>query len=349
MNLKYITTILGKVSPRIMIYFSNLINFDTFALNFQSLKTKPNVLHYTLFPLFLLKYGKHGCRFYTLMKTLRLSSSPIKSLDNPEIELLILAHQKDLHLLTFVVDKAIENSLNPIKKVNLVCPHDTLGLVRRELNLMESKYKHVVFDYKSDYEVLGGELYRKMLADFPNRFGWIAQQFLTVKSVLDSQSSAVLQVDADTINLRPMTWLEKSGNQTILCSTEFHLPYYIVIKRLLRLRRVPMESHVCHQMLFQTQLFRKYLWNLGIFNVSQLYDQYMQISSDLANEDSRFCAKYELYAYLMKRYSPHKIIKTKFSNTAISRKIFLKSPEIALRKFSQDYFSISAHSYLDNL
>jgi hypothetical protein len=347
--LKYFIPRFRNISPRAWLYFSNLINLDAFALAFQSLKTKPNLLYFNLLPLFLVKYGKRGFRFYTLMKTLRLSSFPKKRLDNPAIELLILACQKDLNMITFVVEKAIENSLNPIKKVNIVCPQNILEQVKTELYLIKSRYKNVIVDYKSDYEILGDELYQKILADFPNRFGWIAQQFLTVKSVLDSRSVAVLQVDADTINLRPMTWLEKSGRQAILCSTEYHAPYYIVIKRLLGLRKLPLESHICHQMLFQPELFKRYLEYLGILTVSQLYDQYMQISSDLSLEESRFCAKYELYAYLMKRFSPNSIIKVKFCNSAISRKIFLESPEIILRNFSRNYSSVSAHSYLDNL
>ena len=340
-------SLLKTSSLKAMSLSSKLIDFDNFSRRFVSQMSRPSPLSFLLLPLFLLKYGKSGFRFVTIMKVLRLKTFIRETQNNPELELLVLAHQKDSDMLQHVILGAVENSLNPINIIKIISPPESINQVQESLHQLTQRYSSIRFEYRTDIEVLGSILYTNLLTDFPKRLGWIAQQFLTVIAVLESKSAGVLQVDADTVDIQPTTWLLNDGRQVLHCSTEFHEPYYIVIKRLLGLRRTPMESHVPHQMVFQPELFRRHLSNLGIENVLDLYNRYIDISADFEFEDSRFCAKYELYAYLMAQYAPSKIMKLKFSNVAVPRKLFLQSPESFLAKYSKDYSSISTHSYLD--
>lgn len=325
------------------------LNFDEFSRYYSIKNRKPNLFNLLLLPFVFVKHGRDSFRFLQLMKALRLDSSLNKESGCPEIELLVLCHHKDIDMLPHVIQSAINTSFNPVSKVIIVCPEKDLQLLKSESSRLDQRYGNVLFEYLTDYELLGEELYSKMLNDFPDRFGWVAQQFLTVSAVLKSGSAGVLQVDCDTSILTPTTWLLKDGRQVIRCSTEYHLPYYKVIQRILGLKRVPRESHVCHQMLFQPALLRKFLSDLQLLDLSELYDRYLLNSNDFVNDQSRFCAKYELYAYLLIKFNPEKVIKLKFSNISLPRKTFLERPYEQLNQLSRNYSSLSTHSYLVDL
>lgn len=280
------------------------------------------------------------------MRALRLDSNSINESDCPSIELLILCHRKDIDMLPFVLESAINLSINPISKAIIVCPEKDLQMIKSTLKNLGCLYNKIEFEYLTDSELLGEKLYDKMLNDFPERFGWVAQQFLTISAVLRSGSAGVLQVDCDTLNLKPTTWLLTDGRQVIQCSTEYHLPYYVVVQRLLNLRNIPRESHVCHQMLFQPAILKKSLSKLELLDLNDLYQRYLLLSNDFANDQSRFCAKYELYAHLLIKFYPEKVMKLKFSNISLSRKTFLKNPYEHSRRLSHNFASLSTHSYL---
>lgn len=323
------------------------VNFESFAQLFSSRNRKPPLVSYIFLPLFIFRFGRRGLQFLQLMKSLRLDPSSSAGSSNLPINLLILAHPKDIVMLPFVITSTIERSLNPIVQVIVISPGESLVQIRSSITNLIDLHSNISFYFYADHEILGVELYHRMQNDFPNRFGWIVQQFLTIAYVIKSDSHGVLQVDADTVNLSPTIWLHKDGKQNLQCSTEYHFPYYAVIKRLLGLRRVPKESHVCHQMLFQPKLTRRYLAKLGKLDILTLYEEFMRLSKDFADQESRFCAKYELYAYLLLENNPELIIKSKFSNLSISRRRFLSDSDAVISENLDKFSSISAHSYMD--
>jgi hypothetical protein len=328
------------------IRLKNMINFDKFAINFAEVDSRPNYFHLLLFPFFWLKYGREGLRFITLFRALRLPCDSNLATKLPEIDLLILVHPKDTNMLEDVISSAIRNSRNSIKKITVVTPENGLKQISLKARQVGRLLKIGDISVLTDESLLGDELIATLLRDFPDRYGWIAQQLITVKVVLDSESAGVLQVDSDTVSLRPNSWLYEDGTQSLIVSTEFHLPYYVTIRRLLGLSRIPLESHIGHQMLFQPKLLSSSLKSLQINSVEELYFRFMDITTDFENQPSRFCAKYELYAYLIGTRFPNLFHKVKFSNVAIPRKKFLIEHQETLGYYANKYSSISAHSYI---
>lgn len=88
-----------------------------------------------------------------------------------------------------------------------------------------------------------------------NRLGWIYQQLLKFYAplIIDKISSNVLILDADTIFLHPVSFLQENGAGCFNPGGEYHRPYFEHMKRLLPdLHRVyPEYSGISHHMLFQ--------------------------------------------------------------------------------------------------
>lgn len=88
-----------------------------------------------------------------------------------------------------------------------------------------------------------------------SRIGWIYQQFLKLYApfVIPKISSNVLILDADVIFLQPVAFMDEEGRGLLNIATEYHLPYFGHMKRLLPdLQRVHAEySGITHHMLFQ--------------------------------------------------------------------------------------------------
>lgn len=281
------------------------------------------------------------------MNTLRYPATTTEATLSPTpIEVLIVSHKKDFNMLDLVATSAILKSKNPISSLTVIVPDNENQCISEILISLSNRFSSTKFYSLTESQVLGEDFVSRVKVDFANRAGWILQQFLTIQFTLNSSSAGVLQIDADTINLKDQIWLFNEERQVILCSTEYHRPYYEVVRKIIHLDKVPFESHVAHQMLMQPKKLRFGLQQLGIESISELYEQYLNSSHQFRNEDSRFCAKYELYAHLLIRYFPEKIIRIKMSNIAVPRHTLFKDPERILSEASKEFMTLSAHSYL---
>jgi hypothetical protein len=57
---------------------------------------------------------------------------------------------------------------------------------------------------------------------FPQKYGWVLQQFLTIEQVINSQFAGVLQINSDTLILKPVLWLDYDENQPLFVSSEYN-------------------------------------------------------------------------------------------------------------------------------
>jgi len=107
------------------------------------------------------------------------------------------------------------------------------------------------------YEIFHGKTKKaqKFLASKNSRIGWIFQQFLKLYApfVIPKISSNVLILDADVIFTKPIAFMNKNGEPFFNISTEYHLPYFEHMKRVLPdlIKVNPKQSGVTHHMLFQ--------------------------------------------------------------------------------------------------
>lgn len=95
------------------------------------------------------------------------------------------------------------------------------------------------------------------------RVGWYFQQLLKLYAplVIPGISTNVVVLDADTIFLRPVTFLNDQNGGLYAFGTEYHPPYFRHMDRLIPgLKKVfPRYSGICHHMLFQKDVIETLL------------------------------------------------------------------------------------------
>jgi hypothetical protein len=259
--------------------------------------------------------------------------------NNPTIEIIINSVKKDFPLLNYVIKYAVMNSLNKVAEVKVIVPPDQIDLCRTFVMTNICKISIV-----SENEFLSKSIREKIYKNFPDRYGWVLQQFITLDFVLKSKVSGVLQVNSDTFLLRPTRWLDSNFKQILSCSPEYHKPYYLLLNKLNPLFKIKTDPHVTHHMLFQPKFLQKILVNCGINNLTQLLEFAIE---NCEKDSSPMCVEYELYAHGMLTYFHSKIELLKFGNVSSnwSHKTTNLVFEKKINELSARYNSISFHSY----
>lgn len=314
---------------------------------FAEICGKPHILELLPYLLYSLYKGR-GYR-KNLLKSFRINRLPLYSVTSeqqvslPVIELIINSERKDFINLSAVITCAITNSVNPIGKTTVAVPTTQLKECREVLSGIVEKFPIEVL---SEDLFLTDEIREKLRNTFGKRYGWALQQFLTVDRVLKSDYKGVLQVNSDTMLLRPTQWIDSEGRQPILVSTEYHLPYYVFLNKLNKEFPVLTDSHITHHMLFQPEIFSEILKKSNVETLEELVD--FTIMNAEINEASPICVEFELYALGALRYFPEKITLAKFGNINYPRRAKASSTDfqLELQELAKKYNSISAHSYL---
>lgn len=168
----------------------------------------------------------------------------------PTIDVLIPAHPKDAFALRYALSSAQAGSANPIRRFVVVTLDDAVA----ELGEKLPTGTEVV----SESSVLGelGPWVREHVP--PEARGWVIQQCIKILWVLGNDASATLVLDADTILLKPRTWLNERGVQALCVSVERHREY---VRHSTRCWPVSEESqsvsYVTHHQLMQTRFLQE--------------------------------------------------------------------------------------------
>jgi hypothetical protein len=89
----------------------------------------------------------------------------------------------------------------------------------------------------------------------PARAGWYFQQFLKMGAATRPDIGPCYVVwDADTVLLRPLTFLDQDKRLLITASTEYHHPYFETLERLLGLPRLTNQSFISEHMIIETNV-----------------------------------------------------------------------------------------------
>lgn len=324
---------------------NRFISLTEFYNHFSRIDKKPNFLDIiSIVPLLLflgmLKEFKIVIRSY---KSNRLPTEPTFNNDKniPKVTLLIVAEQKDFELIPFSLKQALINSRNLISRVVFITPSRQIESCRRIVNDFQNQ---VVMEFISEDAIVNRNVRELIKREFKNRYGWILQQFATVAFLLEeslSGSIPVLALDADTLLTRPTTFINKENKQVLLCSTEYHQPYYVLINKLSNDLCHDKLSFISHHMIYQPDLFRTIFRDLNIDSIEKLL-KFVLENYDKKSE-SPICVEFEIYAQWLVKNFRAKIELLKFSNISISREHFLQNPDLA--QYS-GYKSVSLHSYL---
>lgn len=314
---------------------------------FAEIGHRPHILELLPYLLYSLYKGTEYRK--NLLKSFRINRIPLYSVTSkqltplPVIELIINSERKDFRNLSEVITNAIANSVNQIEKTTVAVPATQLEECREVLSGIIDTY---AIEVLSEDLFLTDAIREKLRNAFGKRYGWTLQQFLTIDRVLRSNYKGVLQVNSDTMLLRPTQWIDNNGRQPILVSTEYHLPYYEFLHKLNKEFLVLTDSHITHHMLFQPEIFREILRKSNVETLEKLVD--FTIANAQINDISPICVEFELYAMGVLRYFPEKVILAKFGNINYPRRgsTSRSNFQLELLELSKKYNSISAHSYL---
>ena len=314
---------------------------------FSALSKRPRFVHiFALFPNILFRGADFFSFFRIFVLANRVPNRVIRQQEEvPEIELLVCSTAKDFWLLTDCLTYAIKSSVNPISRISVIVPsHD--------VDACSTEIAELITDTDIDFDVIDEnslipDSARSVLIDkMGQSYGWALQQFLTVAFVCNSSSKGVLAVNSDTVILQPRLWLETDGKQELLVSWEFHKPYYKVLKKLDPTLSNIEFSLICHQMLFQPEIFRQILSELNVDSISQFIGLVLE-NADLTQK-SPFCVEFELYGQKILRKHPSKVTLNRFANLSVKLDTDVRMRHNQIREFivSGEYNSVSNHSWM---
>lgn len=144
-------------------------------------------------------------------------TDPLVDNSLPSIDVAIPCHEKDFKNLHLVIEGAKSSVKNPIDQIKLITP----GYLAADLQSMFPECNVL-----TDETVLGPDLLMLITNSVPKETrGWIFQQAIKLRVVIQSTSVATLILDADTILLRPRVYLDKNCVQILSIADEYHLPY----------------------------------------------------------------------------------------------------------------------------
>jgi len=195
----------------------------------------------------------HAFVFCATVSLSAVAENPIKTtyhLSTEPIDVVIPCHEKDARMLPLVIE-GIKEHAQGIRRI-IVVSANRINDQTEWFN--EAHYPFSKLDVACElFDTL--EQAKAYINQPSSRIGWIYQQLLKLYAplVIPDISSNVLVVDADTVFLRPVSFIGPNGEAYFNVGTEYHTPYFEHAKRLIPwLKKVyPQYSGICHHMLFQ--------------------------------------------------------------------------------------------------
>jgi hypothetical protein len=259
----------------------------------------------------------------------------------PSISALIVSTRKDFNLLKICLEHLIEGSINPIQEVTVIVPSNDLDICKELIEASNLNFKVKILN---EDEVIPIGLRTRVKNKFGDRYGWVLQQLLTVEFVLTSGAPGILVLDSDTVLSQKLLWLDKSGNQLLMPSWEFHVPYYEFLAKIAPKIPYSKSSFISHHMLMQPEILRAIFANLGLNSIEDLFCLAEKFAR--TEENSPICLEFELYAQGILTFFPQRCLITKWSNISLSfehEPKMLEQLEMLLQ--NKKYRSISVHSW----
>lgn len=170
------------------------------------------------------------------------------------IDVVIPCHAKDADKLELVIE-GIKKNGNGIRRIITVSEYQ---MTPRAEWISETVFpfdkKAIAYAIAHDDEELASDLF-----DCPvSRAGWIFQQLIKLYAafVIPEISSNILVLDADTIFLNPVSFMNDEHEPLFNVGSEYHEPYFVHAAKLLdepySIKKLfPEYSGICHHMLLQ--------------------------------------------------------------------------------------------------
>lgn len=258
---------------------------------------------------------------------------------NLSIDVVIPCHKKDQKSLDLVI-QGIKKNVTQIRRIIVVSYEKLTNKAEwyDESLYPFSKYDLALAIFNGNHKKATNFLYNE------RAMGWIYQQFLKLYAplIIPNISENVLIVDADTIFLKKVTFIDENGYALYNYGRGRHKIYFEHGARLLPgFKRIFQKySGICHHMLFQRHVIKEF------FNEIQFNHKCDPWKAICTCIDHKYVSKpcmseYELYFnYVFSRKYKVKIRELKWINIKLNAR-----EEI----YNQSYHYISCHSYLKSI
>lgn len=216
------------------------------------------------------------------------------SLVNDPIDVVIVAHAKDQGTIDLCIQGIKENSINKVRRVIVVS--------KKRLTKKAEWFPEKKFPFSRDevaVEICRGDeqLAETFFAGHKRQPGWYFQQLLKLYSpfIIPRISSNVLVIDADTIFLNPVTFLNSVyGGQFCVSHHPAKRRYIAHAQRVVPgYQRVHREVYsVCHHMLFQKPILD------DLFKTVENHHQlpfWKVFCNNVSLETKKGASEYEIY------------------------------------------------------
>lgn len=273
------------------------------------------------------------------LRALRLPVDPLQNAAPESFDLVMVAAPKDFGMLRLSIPAALTNAASPDSVLNLIVPGDSVCQVGEVLATFHVDNRINVIN---EDEILTADFRKRIRENFGERYGWVLQQFLCIRAVLDNHRG-VLLIDADTVLIHRRNLLS-ANRQVLMMSLESHSPYYDFLKNLVPAFDLVDGSHVTHYMLQQPDIWQSILDVTSAGNLENLLDQAIQLSHN--DNTSMFSLDFELYAQGVHNLCVERAVLTKWSNRAIAPTTTENDALSQIYLKYQNYMSISCHSFM---
>ena len=139
------------------------------------------------------------------------------------------------------------------------------------------------------------------------RNGWYLQQLLKlyagqcIPNILDKY----LVIDADTLFLKPTTFVDENNKCLYNFGSEYHIPYFEHMSRLnSNFKKVLNVSGICHHMIFETQYIKQLFEIIETQHNDTFYNVFLKLVSETSASGA---SEYEIYFNYMLTYHSDKI------------------------------------------
>jgi hypothetical protein len=254
---------------------------------------------------------------------------------NEPITIVIPAIDKDSEIVEAVVSESKKNLMMNISEVIVVCPKKS----KKIINIFKNNDNVRIF-YDEEVSPLPKSALSKYKPKGIDRSGWIVQQLIKLAIHDLVRTKKYLVIDADTILTMPQSYIAK-GNDILLFSDEFHLPYREHIKKVLGFYPEQKVSFIAHTMLFDSSIVKSMLKKIEIINNKKWF---LALVENLDPKEISSMSEYEMYASYAIKYFSSKIDIGYWINKSVPRKEFIFDKANGFKKY-KNCRSISYHSY----
>lgn len=245
---------------------------------------------------------------------------------NDLLDVVIPCHEKDKHMLDMIILQAKKNVIN-IGDIYVISD----GILTNQAKYVDEK-KFPFTKKQVALEIFGNEKDAQQFIDSPEtRIGWLYQQLLKwyIFQMIPGISSNVLVLDADTLLLKPIRFLDENNNGLFNVGDEYNGPYFEHARRVLGLRRVfPQFSGICHHMVFQRPVIKDFFYLVYQKHHEELWKVLCRSISITDIYDSTM-SEYELYFnFCFNRSNQFKVRRLKWKEVGADWSKCLTDPEL---------------------